>query len=50
MAVRSNNQLTINALRISDGVKILGKISPDGVLTVIDEQMNVEVAVLKSIQ
>ena len=50
MAVRSNNQLTINALRISDGVKILGKISPDGVLAVIDEQMNVEVAVLKSIQ
>ena len=50
MTVCNNDHLIINALRISDGVNILGKISPDGLLTVIDEQMNVEVTVLKCIQ
>jgi len=50
MAVCNNDYLTINALRIADGVNILGKISPSGILTVIDEQMNVEVTVLKRIQ
>jgi len=50
MAVCNNDHLTINALRIADGVKIIGKISPSGVLAVIDEQMNVEVTVLKNIQ
>jgi len=50
MTVCNNDHLTINALRIADGVKILGKISPSGVLTVIDEQKNVEVTVLKCIR
>ena len=50
MVVSNNDYLIFNALRKSDGVKILGEISPNGELKIIDEQMNVEVTVLKHIQ
>ena len=49
MDVSNNDYLTFNALRMADGVKILGEISPTGEITVIDAKMNVEVIVLKCV-
>jgi hypothetical protein len=39
-----------NALRMSDGVKVIGQIDAAGVLTIVDEEMNNEVTVLERIR
>jgi len=50
MTVSANDELTFNALRMSDGKKIIGTISSSEELKIIDEQLNSEVVVLERIQ
>ena len=50
MTVSKDDELIFNALRMSDGVKIIGKISSTGNLQIIDTQINSEVTVLERIQ
>jgi len=50
MTVNNNDEVIFNALRMSDGVKVLGKISSTGNIQIIDEQMNYETTVLERIQ
>jgi hypothetical protein len=50
MTVSNNDELIFNALRMSDGVKVIGKISSTGNLQIIDTQINSEVTVLERIQ
>lgn len=50
MTVSSTNEVLFNALRMSDGVKVIGKISASGTLQILDQQINSEVTVLERIQ
>ena len=50
MTVTNNDDVIFNALRMSDGVKVLGRISSTGNIQIIDEQMNYETIVLERIQ
>jgi hypothetical protein len=49
MTVSSDNTVTFNALRMSDGVKVLGLVSFQGTITIIDEVLNTEVIALEKI-
>lgn len=49
MAVSSTNSVTINALRYSDGAKVIANISPGGSLTLIDTSLNVQLTALERI-
>ncbi|HRX16486.1 MAG TPA: hypothetical protein P5123_09235 [Spirochaetota bacterium] len=52
-SVSSSNQITFNALRYSDGAKIIGKIDANGsgpyIVTIVDESINAEISVLERI-
>jgi hypothetical protein len=50
MNVSADNVVTFNALRLSDGAKVIGQIAADGVITVVNETLNVEVFSLERIQ
>jgi len=50
MTVSPNDELTFNALRMSDGRKIIGKITSSGQVQVLDESLDSEVVVLERIQ
>jgi hypothetical protein len=49
MTVSSGNVVVFNALRMSDGAKILGEISAAGAVTILDETLNSEVVSLERI-
>jgi hypothetical protein len=50
MTVDPNNVVTFNALRMSDGAKVIGEISASGRVAVLDETINAEVTVLERIR
>ena len=50
MIVNNNDELIFNALRMSDGVKVIGKISSTGTLQIIDTKLDTEVTTLERIQ
>ncbi len=49
MSVSSDNKVLFNALRMSDGVKIIGEIDSKGKVTVLDETLNTEIVILERI-
>lgn len=49
MTVSSNDLVIFSALRMSDGVKIIGEIDSTGTVTIIDETLNTELVVLERI-
>ena len=50
MSTSSSDELIFNALRMSDGVKVIGKFDVSGNLTILDEESDVEMVVLERIQ
>ncbi len=50
MSVNNNDELFFSALRMSDGVPVIGKVSSTGNLQIIDTQLNSAVTVLECIQ
>jgi hypothetical protein len=50
MTVNKKDELIFNALRMSDGVKVIGKISSEGTLQIIDTKLNSGVVALERIQ
>jgi hypothetical protein len=50
MTVDVNDKITFNALRMSDGVKIIGEISILGEVNILDEESNIEITVLERIK
>lgn len=49
MVVSSNNDVTFNALRMSDGAKIIATVDDSGTITVLDETLNTQVTMLERI-
>jgi len=49
MTVSSTDNVTFNALRMADGVKVIGRIDASGNLEIIDETLNTELIVLERI-
>lgn len=47
--VSSSNDITFNALRMSDGIKVIGEVSPEGIVTIIDSESNNEVIAIEAI-
>jgi hypothetical protein len=50
MSVGTDDSVTFNALRMSDGVKIIGAISPAGTVSILDAALNAEITVLERIR
>ncbi|QRO01900.1 hypothetical protein JRI60_24215 [Archangium violaceum] len=50
MAAAPDGELTFNALRMSDGARIIGRISPSGTVSVLDATLDARVIVLEPIQ
>jgi len=50
MVVAPDETVTFNALRLSDGIKIIGSVASDGTLTILDEALNAEVISLERLQ
>jgi hypothetical protein len=50
MTVDQNDIVTFNALRMSDGAKVIGEISAAGKVRILDEKINAEVTVLERIR
>lgn len=50
MNVSNNDELIFNALRMSDGIKVIGKISSTGTLNIIDTKLDAEITTLERIQ
>lgn len=50
MSASVDDELIFNALRMSDGVKVIGTISSTGKVTIIDAKINSEVIVLERLQ
>jgi hypothetical protein len=50
MNVSADDIVTFNALRMSDGAKVIGEISASGRVAVLDETINAEVTVLERIR
>jgi hypothetical protein len=49
MSVSSANTVNFNALRMSDGAKIIGQIDASGSLTILDSTLNTQVVMLEKI-
>ena len=49
MVVSPDGVVTFNALRMSDGVKVLGEVDADGNVTILDESLNVQVVTLERV-
>ena len=47
--VSSSNEITFYALRISDGIKVVGEVSPEGIVTIIDSESNAEIILIEAI-
>lgn len=50
MTVSSDNKVIFNALRMADGVKVIGEINSTGTLRILDESSNSNVVVLEKIK
>jgi hypothetical protein len=50
MAAGADGSVTFNALRMADGAKVIGAISPPGTVKVLDTALNAEVTVLERIR
>jgi len=50
MSTSTADELIFNALRMSDGVTIIGKFDASGNLTILDEELNAQMVVLERIQ
>lgn len=50
MVVSSEGEITMNALRFSDGVKVIGRIDAAGTLFILDEALNSSVTSLERLQ
>jgi dipeptidyl aminopeptidase/acylaminoacyl peptidase len=50
MTVDNNNVISFNAERMSDGVKVVGQVSSNGIVSILDEKMNTEIVILERIK
>jgi len=50
MSVSNKGEVTFNAIRMSDGRRVIGSISTTGILTILDETLNAEVLILERIR
>ena len=49
MVVSPDGVVTFNALRMSDGIKVLGEVEADGNVNILDESLNVQVVTLERV-
>jgi len=50
MTVDNNNVVSINAERMSDGIKVVSQISASSEVTILDETLNTEIVILERIR
>ncbi|MBN1115185.1 MAG: hypothetical protein JXA66_07585 [Oligoflexia bacterium] len=50
MSINSDDEIIFNALKMADGLKIVAKVKPGEGVTILDEQLNVEVTTLVRIR
>ena len=50
LTVSSNDEVLFNALRMSDGAKVVGKISSTGNISILDDGLGIQTTVLERIQ